>query len=509
MNKRLQKEFENSCEYLLPDYMGDVKKLLTSNAKAFCNGKFVGEDCVEISGSVEYDLLYVDAEGKLTPVSVASDFSESFEIDSEKYIDCAEESKILGVRVRVTGPRKILLKADMQTSLTVREEDCVGINLDSLSQNTNVEKCSAEVNFANSVFLKSGEREYAEIVERLEGDDFKDAEIISSSASTVVNSVSVSDGEVSIKGENIVSAIVSIGDSAPRLVKKAFPFEEVIVSEDIKSNMMAVADGCVGSVSVGIGSDGEGSALVANIISEYSVELMENTSATVITDAYTVDCDCKNSYKNSELSELVWAGTEKFSIDLRCEKTRENLKDLSQIISMCAQLRSVNVTETENECQFSGEIMLNGVGYETNVDGSQTYIPIKIQEEFREKVNVGCQISDKNKLECFLSVNDCEVECDAQILFVKCHVTAKIYVYNPKTVNVLTACEVIDSAVEGRAISKITVYYPKEGDRLFDVAKKYKTTSKKIAEDNLLTESALSSFDTANSLMGVKKLIIR
>ena len=55
----------------------------------------------------------------------------------------------------------------------------------------------------------------------------------------------------------------------------------------------------------------------------------------------------------------------------------------------------------------------------------------------------------------------------------------------------------------------VTVYYPRGGESLFDVAKKYKTTSLKIARDNDLSDQALSSFDTHDSLAGVKKLIIR
>ena len=508
MNKKLQKEFENSYEYVLPDYMGDVKKLLTSNAVASVSGKFVGEGTLEVSGAVEYSLLYVDAEGKLTPISVLSDYSETFSVDSEKYIDSKEESRVLGLRVRVTGPRKIMLRADLQTSLTVRESENIGDYADGINENQNLEKCCCEVKYANSLFLKSGEKEYAEILEKLDSEATDDVEIISSSACVKVDETTVTSGKAIVKGELTVSSIISSDDSAPRLVKKSFPFEEAITSEDIKSGMTPLADATVISASVAVGADGEGSALVANAVCEYTLELLENNTSTVITDAYAVSGECKTSYENLELSELIWAGTEAFTVDLKREKAKENLTDLGQIISMNSQISVTGAKLHSGECELSGQITVNGVGFETNVDGSQTYIPIKIQDEFSEKVKIGCQNTDKIDLDYQLSIIDTDVVCDADSLMIKCYAVAKISLYKPKTVSVLTSCEVIDEPCTDKPLSKITVYYPKAGDRLFDVAKKYKTTSQKIAKDNQLSESALASYDTTDSLVGIKKLII-
>ena len=54
----------------------------------------------------------------------------------------------------------------------------------------------------------------------------------------------------------------------------------------------------------------------------------------------------------------------------------------------------------------------------------------------------------------------------------------------------------------------VTVYYPKKNERLFDVAKRYRTTAKKIAAYHELSESVIFSPDSEDSLIGVKRLII-
>lgn len=510
MNRKLQKGCESGCEYILPDYMGDIKKLLSSNAKAVPTGKFVGEGSVEVSGSIEYELLYLDNEGKLTAVNTSSDFTENFAIDSERYVDSAEESKVSLLRVRVTGPRKISMKADVETVLTVTEENEINVDGDVFAdENKAVEKCSVGVSFATSIFAVSGEREYAEIAEKLEGVFADDVEVVCVNATSKVTEAVSGDGEVTVKGENIVSAILSLPQRAPLRIKKAVPFEEVIVAEGAKPEMTAIASGFVSSADIGLGSDGEYLNAVANIIAEYRVELIQNADADVITDAYTVDCECRTQYAEAEFSKILYAGTQSFSIDVKCDKNQERLSELSEVLTVGAELRPASSAIVENGCEFSGEITVSGVGYETNVDGSISYVPIKLQNTFAKKVNIDCQIPEKCGLEYDLKVDDCEIINDSDVLTVRCFASAVIYLSEQTSVRILTSCESAEGECGARDASVITVYYPKPGEKLFDVAKKYKTTSAKLAKDNALAESVLSSYDSPDSLVGVKKLIIR
>ena len=510
MNKKLKKECESNSEYLLPDYMGDIKKLISTKAVAVTTGKFVGEGSIEVSGNVEYDLLYLDTEGKLTAVNTSSDFSETFAVDTEKHIDSNEESRVCALKVRVTGPRKISLKADVETAICISEENEVGVEGDVFSEESErVEKASSSVTFASSVFARSGEREYAEIAEQFEGVNAEQTEIVSVHGTSLVKEAISGDGEVTLRGENIVSAIVNIYERPPLMIKKAIPFEEIIPVEGASVGMNAIAQGFVSSADVGLGADGEHLNAVANVISEYNVELIGNETATVVTDAYTVDGECRNKYSEREFSELLFAGTKSFTVDIKCNKADEKLTELCDVISIDADVRPAGAVIDKSGVEFSGEITVSGVGYETNVDGSVSYLPIRVQNPFSQNVGLDCQIEEGNSIDYKLSVCDCEVTNDEETLSIRCLIVAKMYVFSPRTLKTLVSCERIEGEKSVRDASVITVYYPKAGEKLFDVAKRYKTTSAKIARDNFLSESALASFDSADSLVGVKKLIIR
>ena len=510
MKKRLQKECESATEYVLPDYMGDIKKLLMSKGRAVPTGKYVADGAVEVSGIVEYDIVYLDAEGKLTAANATSDFNVSFPIDEATYIDSLEQSRSSALKVRVTGPRKISLRSDVEVYLSVSAEFDSRIEGNVFSdEERNVEKCTADVVFASSVFALSGEREYAEAAERFEGVSADEVEIVSVSGVCSVREAVAGEGEVFLKGENKVSAVLLLPDRPPVRIRRSIPFDEVLKSDAIRSGMTVIGEGFISSADVGLGMEADSLNVVFNIIAEYSVEAMENESASVVTDAYVLDGECKTKYSDTKFLSLEYAGARPFCAEVRCNKSEEKLGELCDVIFVDAEAKLVDVRCEGSSCLINGEMTVSGVGYETNVDGSLTYVPIKIQSKFAEKVNIDCQNIDKMQMECSVTVEDCEVSSDSETLCVRCNSLARISLWSPHLVRTLVECERVDGEAEVRDGSVVTVYYPKEGDTLFDVAKKYKTTVRKIGSDNLLSESVMASHDSKGSLVGIKNLIIR
>lgn len=510
MNRKILKECESGCEYILPDYMGDIKKLLMSRARVVPTGKFVGEGSIEISGSVEYDILYADSEGKLTAINTNSDFLHNILTDTERHVDSGEESRVSSLKIRVCGPRKIAVKADVETSLTVFEENDFAIEGNVFSENTNeVEKCSKLIRYASSIFKKSGEREYAEIAAKLEKTDSSEVEIVSVFGTVHVKEAKAGEGQVTVKGENLVSAILQTETRPPFCVKAAIPFEETLEVEGATPEMQAMADGFISSVSIGLGNENEDCTAVANIIAEYNIELIENVSETVITDAYIPSRETMNRYTETEYCESIYTGTKEFFVEVKSRKEEYGLSEVNDILACESEIRSTGATLSKSGCEFSGEIIASLLAYEANVDGSISYIPVKMQGSFVENVNFDFQIPEETVLDYVLEVKECEPYIDAENINIRCLVVAKIRLSKPSNIKRLSYSESGESAPRQYDFSVINVYYPKSGECLFDIAKKYHTTSAKIAMDNNLSESAASMLDSPDSISGIKKLIIR
>jgi hypothetical protein len=60
-------------DFVLPDYLPEIRKLIRVDALPVSTGHFVGSEEVEFAGQVRYTLLYTDAEGKLTSVPLHTD----------------------------------------------------------------------------------------------------------------------------------------------------------------------------------------------------------------------------------------------------------------------------------------------------------------------------------------------------------------------------------------------------------------------------------------------------
>ena len=87
---------ESVGEYSLPDYNGDVKRVLAVKSKVHPSGKFVGEDSVEISGTVAYEVVYLDSENNITHADFTTDYDAAVKINSETYVDSDVTTSVAG-----------------------------------------------------------------------------------------------------------------------------------------------------------------------------------------------------------------------------------------------------------------------------------------------------------------------------------------------------------------------------------------------------------------------------
>ena len=74
---------ETAAEHVLPDYQGDIKKVLSSTATVIPAGKFISGTEAQLSGSVAYDILYADAQGQLTSAQFSSDYELSVPVSED------------------------------------------------------------------------------------------------------------------------------------------------------------------------------------------------------------------------------------------------------------------------------------------------------------------------------------------------------------------------------------------------------------------------------------------
>lgn len=509
MKSIYQKECESSCEYTLPDYMGDVKKILTVSAVAIPSGKFVNDGTVEFSGIVSYDILYSDSEGKLTKITASSDYDVSQVLNMERYNDSMAECRVASSSIRLSGPRKMTLRSSLICTVRVNETEDISCIGDAFDDEEMLETAAKSINLETALFASSPEREYAEEAAKIASVSADDIEIIGTSGAVRITESVPGEDSVTVRGEMIITSIIRTEEQPPFAIKKTVPFEESISLEGANPNMKVLSDGYLTSVTTGVAEENDGCSVTVNAICEFACVAGSNDNLSVNTDAYLKNRDSECEYEDFTYTELVAMANcdqsvlyDVARIEVGCESARE-------ILTLSGEVKTVDKKILAGKLALSGDIAICGVACEINEDNSINYIPVKFSVPFETNVNVGCQIPEDSLIECAVTCVDADSALDAETLSVKCVLKIAYRIAKKSSIRRLKSCIASGNEEYSHVNSRITVYYPDEKETLFCIAKKFHTSSSKIAADNNLSEPAALMPDSTDSLSGVKKLIIR
>ena len=504
MNKSYQKEYESSTEYILPDYMGDIKKILSVNAVASPTGKFASENAVVFSGTVLYEVLYSDAEDILTKISATSDYEIKQNFDAGEYIDSIIEPKVSSASIRLSGPRKAQLSASVSAILKISYENELLPTGDAFSLDAPIESISENIKIQSYEFASANEKEYRTEAERLAGILADDIDVIATSGAVNIFESEPREDGLLVRGELVITSIIKTEELPPFAIKKSIPFEELISISDFETEGGFVR-GYVRSASCGVADDDGGAVLSVFAVVDFQATLSKNDEISVIKDAYLPSRDTEGKYSEFSYDELFKMGNFEFEIETRLPRMPLGLENIRDILSIKATSNSLDVTKEKNGVKIEGDISFNGVACEIKEDSTPYYIPIKYSAPFAENVNLNCQFPENSILECRAVSSSSDTTIDSEDVLIKTKLSMEYRAYIPKALTRMSECSVLGECEYTETKSEIRVYYPDSSETLFSVAKKYHTTSAKIAEDNgLAVEASL-----LDSKISIPHLIIK
>ncbi len=509
MNKSYLKDTESTLEYSLPDYMGDVKKILTVSASAVPSGKFISDGSAEFSGIVVYDVLYSDAEGKLTHLAASSDYDVSVPIDPDTYKDSMAEPRVSNLSVRLTGPRKLIIKTAVSNSIKTSESDETDPVGNVFADSFSPECARKVIKRAESVFGASSEREYAESAERLNGISADDIEILATSGAVRITESTPEDGGVLVKGELIITSILRTSEQPAFVIRKSIPFEERIAIDGILPDMQTVADGYITSATTGISEDADGCDITVNAIAEFYCEASENRECEVLADVYLTSRDTNAVYEDYKYTTLVCGDKCETALTSSVKRADIDCTDTRNILTLVCDLRQLTAERKNGGFEIKGDAAYSGVACEMNDENEPVYSQIKFTSPVSIFVSLGREVPEGAKIDYTVSVISNEALLDSENLSVKSMLKIGYKISEENTVHRVKECNTVGDIEYKECASVITVYYPEADESLFEIAKRYHTTGAKIALDNALSESVLASSDSPSSLSGVKRLIIR
>lgn len=499
---------ESTAEYVLPDYLGDVRKILFTSASVRPAGKLVGGDRVECSGIVAYNMIYLDAEDNLSSAEFTSDYDYSLKCPTENCRDILADTRVSGYSIRLVGPRKIAAKASVVGSAMLTCDEKLCLDGDAISDRSDLELAKRRINIRHTEISSTMEREYAEALTKLDSAIAEEVSVIHCDAKALVESAEYDDGSVKLKGKFRIGAVIKNGEAGAYLAEKTLNFEESVPFEKADENMKFLPDITLTSLKPVVNACEDGCEVVLSGILELSVIGEKNDTVEIVTDGYLKECASACSYEDFTYNEFLDLASIKTSHSASIPRSEVETGKIREVIFLNAEPRVDSLTRESDGIKILGEIKYSGVASELDEEGKISYLMLKFSSPFDINVNNDCQNNEKIRHDIKVKAHSASASIDSDNLSVSCSLEVTGVICEEKSRNILTSMSVEDGESFVKEGGKIIVYYPTAEDTLFSVSKRFHTSSLKVAADNALTEAVMSRDNEERKLSGVKKLII-
>lgn len=498
---------ESVGEYSLPDYNGDVKKILAVKTKLFPSGKFVGDESLEFSGAVAYDVVYVDADGGITHAEFTTDFDVAVRINAESYVDSDVCTSVASCNVRLIGPRKLSVKCVLDSDVAISEKKVHRISGDAFMEHE-PEYLSRTARVLSMAFASSEVREFEEEIASLDGAIADEVEILLVDASTSVDSFDKGESGVTVKGDIRIDMLYRNGDSAAVHTVKTVPYSETFDMEEAEGFEHLVPRVEITNLKGVLTPTEDGVRLSASVSAVAKASVTKNSSLSIVSDAYLKERGTENEYADFNYTEHVCTETCEMRVKASTGLADVDAEGFEEILYSDAAARIDSCEVEGNALKLKGEVRFSGIAYHINEDNSTNYVPIKLSTLFEENVNLGCQITDDMRIDCHINVEDAAMKIDANRIDASATLCASVTVNAQRRTRCLGASYITDEEYTKDACV-VTVYYPDSSESLFGIAKKFHTSTRAIAESNHLTEAVFSSTTDSLEGLGVDKLLIK
>ena len=485
---------ECSQDYVLPDYMGDVKRLLRYTASAVPCNKYVSGGEVSFLCTVNFRVMYLDSDNILTEASFSTDFEHSEKV-SDTVTDATVTSDVHNVTVRLGGPRKISAKASLVTDISLSEE-CPrdeGDFSDAICMRKTVKVHSAD-------YGKSAEREYAEELERFEDLLADEVDVVKYDAEAYIDGAHPTDNGVNLSGFINAYCILRVGDDLVR-IEKCIPVEENIEFEDVCRDSCYIGRCYVTGVNLNVNNtpeDKDGNtylSVVMNMTLECEAEHHRNREYELVADAFREGEENTSVFGAFDYNELIGAVSERKKISLVQDRDEENLHD---IIEKCASVKNLKYEVGASEITVTCDLFLTFVC--RGADTGECF-SVKMEDAVCEKIKLP-GATDACKIR--ISAVPCEVSpaFDSEKIYAETTLIITALAEDGKREPILTLLNSEKKCASGAR--RITVYYPEQKDTLWSVSKKYGISPERIAQYNMLSRDSNGEC----TLEGKRKIVI-
>lgn len=474
------------ADFTLPEYMPEISRMLKCFSTPMLLDKSINGQTLTVDGDLNVNCVYADQNGCPHSYEYKIPFRKNIELPSDDEVSVDISLKIGFLNYRPTGQRRIDIRGQVCISVKAVKKESTDILSSFLGGS--VETLKKEISYSMPI----GKYEKGIIIDEeldITADRQPISEILNYRAYAEIDDTKIISGKIIVKG-NFFLHILYMAENAkrPAIYETTIPFSQMLdanIGEDDAECDAVVSVAALDikerkdldSVTVGI-------SLEAKLIVE--VKVQRRVKSLVLTDGFSTEYLSQIEYDDIEYSSLLGEIHEHYICKKSIEIQEGTLIDVAEIFS--------TVSNEEAKCEdgkisVSGTVNIHILGY--NDEKSAVYFekPLDFSYTFpfenlpkNAKVDARCTVTDTS-----YSLSDSgKIEVRASMA-----VDARIT--NVDRLPVICSVKVDENQKKtGEKDCTLAIYYTKEGEIVWEIAKRYNTKVDEIIKANSLDTEMFS-----------------
>ena len=288
----------------IPEGLPDVRRVLALKENILSPAKFVGAKAIDLSGAVDYTLVYLGADGNIYSAPFSAEYGFSLPLENVDKIDINDGVNVVcslspdGGSVRISTPRRLQIRAGIVASVVCFGRGALSEDMRGIENVSSIQRLRLD---GECGFLDSESSDVVTLTdEYIIGDG---ARVIYSDADVILSDVRIDGEVVRASGEAVVRLLVQNGDNIERVVRK-IPFDAETELEELDidgGEALSRALGTVNELDISV-EDGRAHIEVGIVLEVY---VGQNKDISYTRDAYSTEQVCDAEYKKRSLPIIL------------------------------------------------------------------------------------------------------------------------------------------------------------------------------------------------------------
>ena len=473
----IQKEIsvDISEEVTLPDYLPEIRKVLYVKESPLSPARFIGGKKADVSGVVDYTLVYVSGEGLLSSAPISAEYSYSLPLENIGDFEISEGLSVMAhtlpdvSSVRLIAPRRLQIKSRLRSFVSVWGKMLCSERIVGDGDGAGLERLRKTVSNAE-ILCESSDMLTLEDEYILPSAEMR---IVSAESAVSLKEASAEEDLITLGGEVVIRLLVDDRGRLERVVRRLpFEAETELDAIELGGDQSCSASGYLTDLSIKVE---EGSAKIeASLMLEVCLAYNRETAYT--SDAYSTERKCRSESKVLDIPTVILNENLPLSLNERVTLEELGIPEEAELadISAYAMIDSASLED--------GKYVLRGsCRYFLVFTRDREYAYADLRLPIRYECDKATDLGEISSFDVLAEVISCKGRADRDSVSLESELLLAVTLLGSERAELLERAELGEPLEKRRGV--FAVCYPSPDDTLWSVSKRYAVDQSSISGD--------------------------